>query len=283
MLNRISIQVGIIISLIIFTVIAVFTPVFTSDSQIEILLGATTFVYGIIIAFYISFSTSRLNEIGQILNSEDSTFVSIYRTVSVFGKEIQKKIQNLLDNLIIDSVDYYLQDYDKTIDKFEEMSKYVLELEPKNESQVEAYSTLLNLLAKNQENRTRITSLTKQRMFFYEWLVLVVLNSVILFCIFYLNSHNFITIVISILLSTSTVILLFILRDLNHLRWKEQIWIWESLKQTFKEIGLLAYYPADAIKEGRVMLTRGDKVRVAYYKHAYPDFRDKDIKEIVVE
>lgn len=283
MFCRITIQFGIVFSLLFFTAIAFFVPAFPSNSQIEILLGATTFVYGIIIAFYISFSTSRLTEMSQILNSEDSIFVSIYRIVKVFGEEKQKKVQHLLDELLISSIDLYLNDYDKTIGKFEGLSNFILALDPVSNAQQQAYSTLLGLIQQSQQNRTRISSLTRQRLFFYEWLVLFVLNSVVIFCIFYLNNHSLISIIISVLLATSTVTLLFILRDLAYLKWKEQQWIWESLKQTFNEMGLPAYYPAKVLKLRRAVLRKGEKIRIAHYPHKYPNFEDKEIKEIIVE
>lgn len=283
MFSRINIQVGIVFSLLFFTAIAFFVPAFPSNNQIEVLLGATTFIYGIIIAFYISFSTSRLTEMSQILNSEDSIFVSIYRTTKVFGEDKQKKVQSLLDDLLTSSIDFYLNDYHKTVDKFEDLSNYVLALNPVSNAQQQAYSTLLGLIQQSQQNRTRISSLTRQRLFFYEWLVLFVLNSVVIFCIFYLNNHSLISMIISVLLATSTVTLLFILRDLAYLKWKEQYWIWESLKQTFNEIGLPAYYPVKVIKFRRAISKKGEKIRVAHYPHDYPNFDDKEIKEIVVE
>lgn len=283
MRNNISTKVVIIISLVFFTGLALFVPSFSQNNQIEVLLGATTFIYGVIVAFYISFSTNRLNEVGQVLNSEDATFVSIYRIAQVFGEEKQKKLQGLLDNLLISSIDYHLRDYDKTAENFKVMSDFVINLKPETEAQVEAYSILLGLIQQNQHNRTRIIALIKQGLFFYEWLVLIVLNSVVIFCIFYLNNHSIASIIISTFLATSTIILLFILRDLTNLAWKEQVWIWDSLKQTFNEIELIPYYPLDTIKEGRAKPSKGDRVRVATYSNVYPNFTGKKVEQMVIK
>lgn len=277
--NKLSTQVGIVLSFIIFSLIAILVPKFGSNGQVEVILGAATFIYGIIVAFFISFATNRLNEVSQLLNSEDSTYIAIYRLVVVFGKEKQNEVKLLIDSLLVSSIDHYLRDYYKTKKEFESLVGFVLDLKPGDKGQEQAYSSLLSLIQKTQDNRTRINALVKQEMFLYEWVVLYVLNAVILFCIFYLNNHSFASIAISVLLSTSTVTLLLILRDLTHLRWREQVWIWESLRCTFEEMDLLPYYPARAIKEKRIKLDKGEKCRVVHYPHKYPDFADKEVTE----
>jgi hypothetical protein len=76
---------------------------------------------------------------------------------------------------------------------------------------------------------------------------------------------------------------MLVLRDLNYLRWKEQFWIWKCLKETFLEIGLLPYYPQLAIESKRAITKKGEKVRVVNYVSPYPNFSDKEVKEIVIE
>jgi hypothetical protein len=200
----------------------------------------------------------------------------------VFGSERQKELQSLLDKLLTGSIDYYLTDYAKTAGEFKAMSEFVMQLEPETKAQQEAYSVLVGLIGKNQQNRTRITALVKQRLFFYEWLVLIALNCVVIFCIFYLNTHSIASIIISTFLATSTVILLFILKDLTNLIWREQVWIWDCLRQTFIDMDLIPYYPAAVIRKGRARPLKGDRIRSVNYPHPYPNFTDKKVVEIEI-
>ena len=111
---------------------------------------------------------------------------------------------------------------------------------------------------------------------------LIGLLSIILFSIFYVKDNTIPSIIITVLLSTSSVMLLLIIRDLNSLRWKEQTWIWDPLAQAFKEMDLLPYVPEMLIKLGRVTYPKGTKVRVANYPKKYPDFTGKKVKVITV-
>ena len=83
--------------------------------------------------------------------------------------------------------------------------------------------------------------------------------------------------VISVLVSTASVMLLLVIRELDSLRWKEHGWIWEPLEDLFSDLDLLPYYPAEVISEGRAVPKKEAKVRIAYYPKQYPDFTGKKI------
>lgn len=272
-----------LVALIIFVCVGFVLPNPIQTGQLEILFGASSFIFGVIIAFFISMSTTRLNEIGQILNQEDANYVSIYQFSSVFGENVQKQARRLLDIYLQAQIDFRLRDFEKTLPTFLDLSGFITGLKPKSEAETQVYSGLLSALQKVQQNRIRIISLVKQNLLFYEWTIILTLAAIVIFSIFSLNDHSLVSVGVSAMLSTSVVMLILVLRDLTHLKWKEQSWIWSCLRETFLEIGLTPYYPSGVINEKRVHIYKGELARVVTYKRPYPDMADKEIVEKVLE
>jgi len=137
---------------------------------------------------------------------------------------------------------------------------------------------MVDLLTGSIRERKRVETLIQEPMIGFEWVSIITLFLVILFCIFYLNTGDAISIAISILLSTAAVILMFVLRDLNDLSWKERCWVWQPLETLFRELNLLPYYPKSALDLGRVKPEKGQKIRIAEYPNPYPDMIGKTVR-----
>lgn len=274
-----STPILILVSLTVSFFIAVFIQFSGPSEQLSVLFGAASFVFGTIVAFFISMSTSRLNDIGQTLNQEDANYAAIYKLSAVFGKLTQDTARNLIDLYLQDQIDHYLEDFESTRLTFNRLVEFIVNIKPVGEKENSVYSKLLDYIEKLQNDRVRVISQVKSKLLPYEWVTILTLAAIILFCIFSLNNHSTISIFISVLLSTAIVMIVLILRDLAMLRWKEQTWIWSCLDETFHALETLPYYPAVAVKEGRIKLAKGDRVRLVSYKHPYPDFRDKEVVE----
>ena len=269
----------VIFSLIVSLLIAIFAPTAGPNGQLNVLFGAASFVFWIVIAFYISMSTTRLNDLGQALNQEDANYVSIYKVAAVFGEEIQDKLRKRIDLYLQDQIDHYLSDFEQTHATFDNLVNFIVSINPNNEKERLVYGKLLDYVDRLQHNRIRIIALAKSKLLFYEWATILTLAAIILFCIFALNDGSLVSIIVSVLLSTSTIMLILILRDLVFLRWKEQMWIWSCLTETFQGLGLSPYYPQSSVDEGRVTLKKGVTVRLVSYPNRYPDFSNKRIIE----
>jgi hypothetical protein len=278
--SRISTLTGVFLFFIIFSSIAIFFPGKGPDNQVEILFGATTFVFGIITAFFISINMSRLQDLSTMLNSENANLIMVYKLSKLFTENEQKKVERLLDEYLVSQIDYYLQDYQLTRPYFDKLSSYLLSLKPHTKRQEEVYNKYVDILANSETNRMKIISLTKQGTAKYEWMLIILLATITLFSLFYLNNGSLMSIIFTILLATAIVSIILILRDLSSLRWREQKWIWNNLDETFKTIGLTPYYPVAVIKEKRAKIKHGQKVRLASYPTPYPDMTGKQIKEV---
>lgn len=260
-----------------FILLAIFVRGYEPSSIIIALLSVSTFLFGIFGAFIMQDRFARLNELRSILRADDSMHISVYKMSSVFGRDVQKKVQNLIDNYIVKTIDYRLEDYHMAEKEFLALYDYIVGLKPKNPRQTEVYASMLECVNKSNENRNSIGYRVRNRLEKYEWFSLVGLLTSIVFIVFYINDGSLSFIIISVLVSTASVMLLLLIRELDNLRWKEQKWIWEPLEDVFSDLDLLPYYPSEVLFERRVKPKKGAKIRIAYYPKPYPDFTKKEV------
>ncbi len=253
-----------------------------ADDTIKTLFGATTFLFGIFLAFSIADSRSRFNKITTALEMNRAAYLGIYQFSGVLGPKVQMKIQKLIDNLLIDTLDYFLTDYKYSSKSFLNLSEYVINLEPETKSEQNAYSSMTKILIGTLNNRKQVEALVRRSMLRFEWAIILILLFIILFCLFSLNDGTLVSIVTTTLLSTATITLVFVLRDFNSLRWKEEYGIWDPLGDLFRELDLLPYYPRAVLNEKRVKLEKGQKVRIVEYPNPYPDMTGKEVKVVEV-
>lgn len=269
----------IISSIIIFSLIAIFVHGTGISDLMITLLSVTSFLFGIFLAFAIANRQSRFNSIRMSLRKNDALLLSIYKLSISFGAEAQNKCRILIDDFLINSIDYELIDYDKSVNKFNELFNFFLEVEPKAESQKIIYNNIISALKESVNNEKELIHWLNEKMLSFEWGSLLILVFVILASLFIINDNSFISVLITVLLGTSLILFLLILRNLDNLRWKEDSWIWIPLTELFIELELIPYIPKGVVNRG-IRLKKGVTYRIVEYPNPYPDFSDKTIKII---
>jgi hypothetical protein len=277
---KIDITIGIIVVFLISLVISISYRSHSHGEDFSVLIAGTSFLFGILIAFLINDSQAKLSKVNEILKSDEANLFSLYETSFIFGHEAQNKIRDLLDQYLIAQIDYFLQDFKYSIASFTSLYRHVLSIEPKTNNQTAGYQNMLTILADSSVNRKKAETFVQDKMMNMEWIIILVLLIIQLFFIFYFNTGSIISIILSALLSTIAVTLVMVLRDMDSLKRKESIWIWEPLHNLFKSLDLLPYYPRSRIKAGRLSLKKGEKIRVASYPDIYPDMTNKKVEEL---
>lgn len=272
--------------LIIFTIIYVVLAVVINGHGFEhftdALLSAASFLYGILISFAISKSQEKLSTVNNLLKVDEAHLLSIYRLSGQFGEKISDEVRKLIDNHLMDQIDYKLIDFDKSGDSFRELYDYLLDLKPDTKKQETIYSQILTLLNEMSSNRKRVETTILDKISSYEWIGLIALLILSDVLILNLNINTTFSIIASTTLAVIALLLLLVLRDLNLLRWKVQDWIWDPLHNLFLSLGLLPYYSEFVLQYGEARPPEGSKIRVARYARAYPDMSGKIIEEITV-
>lgn len=160
---------------------------------------------------------------------------------------------------------------------------YVLSLQPKGKAQEEAFWKMTDMLKDVMIYHKQTTVAISQPLTPLEWGTIIGLLPVILGSIYYINIGTPLSILTSSLPITVAMLLVYILRDINYLSWKEQTLIWESLADTFVNLDLLPYFPDTPLLAGRInlnLIPEGQKIRVALYPNKYPDVT-KQVKILV--
>ncbi len=272
-----------LIALVVSTFFAVFIKKGAGpDDATKALFGATTFLFGIFLAFSIADSRSRFNKITTALELNRAVYLNLYQFSGILGSKTQKEVQKLIDNLLIDTLDYFLVDYKHSSKSFLKLFKYVINLKPEAKNEQSAHLSMVKILIETTKSRKQVEALVRRSMLKFEWVILFTLLTIILFCLFSLNNGTLISTITTTLLSTAAITLVFVLRDLDNLRWKEEYGIWDPIGDLFRELDLLPYYPKTVLDIGRIRLKKGQKVRIAEYPNPYPDMTGKKVKTVEV-
>jgi len=278
MKGRLDIGEGIFISIVLFVVLAILVPGKGLSDFMITLLSVSSFLFGLFVAFSISDRHSRLKELREELKASDAFVVDVYKLSAIFGEKTQKECQRLLDDWVVATIDYYLKDYHKATPQFLKLYEFIISLTPKTKKQEIAYEQLITTAEQMNRSIKKIRFLASDRMSKFEWGTILLLAGIILFCLFYINTNTLSSVSIIVLLAVALITLILVLRDLDSLFWKEQVWIWDPLTDLFKEIDMLPYFPGEVIKSKRITLPKGVSYRLAKYAHPYPDISGKTIE-----
>lgn len=234
---------GSAIALIIFIIAAVFIPGFGISEDILIIVTISTFIFAILVGYFLAGNYQRFLEIQTAAIQEDAFFLAFYKTVQINGEKFTKRIRELIDKYYISVYDSYgFREYPYKLNRpyFLSMWDEIRKLKPiKNPM---AFSWMLEELTNIESQRNNASSRSRENMGIGNWTILVILASIIIFCIFYLRVDALYSHIISVLLSTTLVLVLLIIRDLENLRGKSGGIIPESGQEIFEAIGKPRYY-----------------------------------------
>ena len=107
MKKRVDIEEGTIFALLIFTLLAMIVPGKGPDSIIIAMLSIATFLFGILGAYIMQNRHKRIEGLRSTLRENDGLFVNIYQLSHSLGVKVQKRIQKLIDDYYIETIDYY--------------------------------------------------------------------------------------------------------------------------------------------------------------------------------
>ncbi|TAK96804.1 hypothetical protein EPO05_00960 [Patescibacteria group bacterium] len=275
-----SIYTKLAIVFVFFLALAIFIKGDRNSEFIRVVMGAASFVFGIILAFSTANRHSRLSQIRESLREGDAVMLNIYELSKVFSKDVTDETRRLIDELLIIQCDYFLRDFDNCVGNIDKLYVFIEKIKATNKVQEDARSKMLSEIEEMVKVEKKVIYHVNDEMLMYEWISLIALEGVILFCLYYLKSTDIISVVLTATLSALLVMLLLILRDLDLLVWQESNWIWEPLSKLFVELGLDPYFPGELFKK-RIKLDSFKKfkrIRIASYPKPYPDLSGKKIK-----
>lgn len=249
------------IVVVIFTVLAIYIPGGESNDLIGTILGVVGLLFAIVVGFFINDLWSRYQTIRENVAIEVSGLQTYYQFVKVLGKashdhkEWQEKQRELIDGYIKEFFNVEWYDYSKVDPHFNKIVESMEDVgELKTDKEVEIFSNLIPMLNEITTARAKLFMYGKDRLSSSEWFVVYFLAIILLFSIFFINSHDLFSIFLVGMLSSSVIALLFILHDLNDLNYGEETISFESYETIFDTIDKPRYYRKEDVASGRVSL-----------------------------
>jgi len=257
----------IIFFLIIFG-IAVFTlPIFKPSDELKTLLTVSTFLFGIFGGFVITSRMSRFTRFRDLLTNETGFLISLYQYSNLVDEKFSKKIADLIDKYIVEGFLYEVYEYHrKTEASFYAIFNELKNFKPATENQKEALSQMKWVIRDMPKDREEMYVLEEDKISKLLNVTLLLLASVILFCLFYSRVDTLYSNIITIVLSTSVILVLALIRDLDQLNVGDYAIDYGIYFRLFDIIEKPRLYTSDAIKSRKLKFPKHGTYRYGIIK-----------------
>jgi len=253
--------------LILFFLAAYFLPGGGTNKMIEATLGAVGLLFAILVGFFITDLWTRFQRIRENVAVEVSGLQTYYLFVKVMNRfpgheEWGRQQKELIDEYVRKFFEVEWTNYGEVDPYFNRIIESLKDIgELKTDNEVETYTNMLPLLNEVTTSREKLFMYGKDKLSKAEWTVILSLAGILLFSIFYLNTGNPPSILLTGALSSAVIILLLILRDLDNLSFGEEMVSFEPYETIFDVLGKPRFYLKRDIASGRVKPPKGKQYR----------------------
>lgn len=244
------------LSLVIFILLSFFAPrAFIAPELGNTILTISTFLFGIIAGFYIVVTTTDYNSVKSILATETAGWISLYQNIFIYDKQSADTLVPLIDKYILRAFDFEIIHYAKSTEQeFGVIKSAVLEL-PYKESYATLHGNIRNNIDSIVTTRQQLTVLGARTLSTFQWVVLFSLALLVILSLYGLRTGAPFFDIVTVLISSSIVLVLLLIRDLDLYIWNEKTFGFDIFENVLRAIGKLPYYPEESIKKGRIQVT----------------------------
>ena len=213
------------------------------------------------------------------LKQHNGYLLLIYRLSKSFDRQIQDEIRRLIDEYLIEQIDYELPDFHFSEKSFQKFYDFILNIDH-NEKQDKFYENMLDAANNISLLRSQIETQVREKIPAYQWFAALALVVITLWT-FYEMSGSSVAGIIATTISTGALLLLvLVLKESDSLKFNNYKWTWQPLRELFLSLNLLPYFPGDLIASGEVKLLPNEVFREASYANKYPNMNGKTVKII---
>ena len=233
---------GGVVSLFLFAPLALSVRGVGPTPIIETILTVSSFLFAILAGFYISRLNSRYSDIRELISNEDAYFYSLFKMAKILGEPFADKIANAIDTYYVVSFENDLENYYKsTAPSLESIHNVFCEQREKSDNST--YAGMLSVLSSIEAARNKNSVIAKEKISKNQWMVLISLTIIILFCLFYINTNEYFFQFLIVIMSAMLILILLTIRDLQNLRLGGKIMpVLESGQEVLESMGKLRYY-----------------------------------------
>lgn len=189
------------------------------------LFSVNSFLYGFYISPVLAAQKTRIDELSRIIRAEASALFDILIQTKKLPEKSRTHIQNLCEEYITAS--FTQRKPAQGEHEYERIISYCMEYRGKDPTTIEK---ILEKLVANQQNRSQLAMQLGNRVFSNEWWVMLVLFSITMGFILFLDVQDaFLMHLVKALLCTGLVMLMINLLKLSTLSHKKAKSIWQPL------------------------------------------------------
>jgi hypothetical protein len=273
-INSKSIYVG---SAFVFAFLAFVLPSDFIPSDLNgTILTVSTFLFGLIAGFYIVVTTTDYNLVKNILATETGALIALYNNVLIYNRDAAQKLAEEIDTYLIEAFDYEIIDYSRASQNtFRRITTLVEDL-PLEADRSYLHEVAIGILYNITMLRQQLLALGTKSLSFLSWVVLFTLGGIVTVSIYSIRGNSIFLDVIAVLVSSTLVLILLLIRELDLYIWNEHTFGFEIFQRVFESIGKLPYYPSYSLKKGRIV-PKESEYRVGVYQN-YPVTLEKTIE-----
>ncbi len=216
----------------------------TDVGVIGIILSISSILFGLLTGFFISELWSRYTEIRSLQGDRSAAGMSMIKHAEYFfknkkfKKEFGVKVEKsaVADEIINWDEGHLEEPYYRNI----EDSFSSLKINGTKEGQY--FQALMNDLREYYRTTTRMNILYKERLFFSEWLILIVLSIVIIVSVLFLDQSHLLYRMIILVFPAVIVLALSIIYDLDKMTWGRELITMEPTQIILDAIGVKRFY-----------------------------------------
>lgn len=265
------------LSIILFVLLLFLIPKNLFDVEFgRIILTCSTFLFGLLAGFFIVVTTTDYNAIKNVLAAETAGWIALYRNIFIYDKETAGKVSDLVDEYIIKSFNYEIIDYAKCTEKeFDKIENLVRGIEIKD-GKINLFQNIQQTMERIIISRQQLVILGQNALSKFQWIVLFALSFLVVASLFGLRNGEIFFEFITVLISSSIVLILLLIRELDLYVWNEKNFGYYIFENVLRSVGKLPYYPLESIKKGRIQ-PREEKYRIGTLID-YPKSQERKIE-----
>ncbi len=228
-------------------------PIYRFTFDLSTLLTVVSLLFAILVGFFIGTTTTNYLRL-QTLNAQDnSTVLALYNLGVLLQPSIAKKLARVIDDHVIAALNFELSEYvEKTHETFNRMIRVVDAIRPSKPEVSELMQNLHDIKYQFMATRQELPLAARKIVTKDHWIVLGCLAGLIAFLLFMLRDGQWISALITGILTIATYLVLVLLYEIDNNFFSEEELSFQNSQVIFEAIGVLHYYPKYALQEGRV-------------------------------
>ena len=213
------------------------------------LLSMVTFLFTIVIGFFIASATSNYLSLQSLITQEDSALMGIFSLGCLIEPKKKKALIEAIDRYLIACLEFDFSSYvSGTRKEFKELIRVVDSIKPDNKEFAPLIQNLHDKKSVCVQSRQGALLAARRVVRPIHWLILILLTLLIFVFLFILRDVNLLSNLIIGILAVAAYLLLDLLYEIDTNVFLDDIMTYVDVEQVFHVIGRPVYYPELAFK-----------------------------------